>query len=179
MCPGVLPANRIQESYGLPPTVPLCSGRAARRSHRDSRGPGVTRRRPEFGLDWAGIGAAAVCAVHCLVTPGLIVVAPILGAAFVGESTETVLLSASLGISSYAMTCGGVRSGRRWPAMLLVVCGAVTLLTVRAIGREESAVERACVLCGAGCLAGGHALNIRSCRRAITGTGVPAAMRKE
>jgi hypothetical protein len=123
--------------------------------------------------DYAGIGAAAVCAVHCLVTPWLIAAAPLIGAALLPESTEAVLLSASLGISSYAMTSGSVRTRRRWPAILLVVCGAATLLAVRAIGEDESAVERTCVVCGAGCLVCGHALNIQSRRRAAVAIAPP------
>jgi len=125
----------------------------------------VTRRRPALDADRAGIGAAAVCAAHCLVTPWLIGLASVLGVALLSESTETVLLSASLGISSYAMSCGGAATRRQWPAILLAVCGAVALLAVRAIGQEESFFSRTCVLCGAGCLVGGHALNIRSCLR--------------
>jgi hypothetical protein len=128
--------------------------------------------------DYAGIGAAAVCAVHCLVTPWLIAAAPLIGVALLPESTEAVLLSLSLGISSYAMTSGSVRPRHRWPAILLVVCGAATLLAVRAIGEDESAVERACVVCGAGCLVCGHALNIRSSRRVVTGIDVPVPVHK-
>lgn len=135
--------------------------------------------RRERRSDYAGIGAAAICAVHCLVTPWLIAVAPLIGAALLPESTEAVLLSASLGISSYAMTSGRVRARRRWPAILLVIFGAATLLAVRAIGEDESAVERACVVCGAGCLVCGHALNIRSSRQTAADTDFPVPMRKE
>jgi hypothetical protein len=115
--------------------------------------------RRERRSDYAGIGAAA--------------------AALLPESTEAVLLTASLGISSYALTSGGLRTRRRWPAILLVVCGAATLLAVRAIGEDESAVERTCVVCGAGCLVCGHALNIRSSRRVVTGIDVLVPMHKE
>jgi hypothetical protein len=134
--------------------------------------------RRERRSDYAGIGAAAVCAVHCLITPWLFAAAPLIGAALLPESTEAVLLTASLAISSYAMTSGSVRPRRRWPAILLVVCGAATLLAVRAIGEDESAVERACVVCGAGCLVCGHALNIRSSRRVVTGIDVPVPVHK-
>jgi hypothetical protein len=127
--------------------------------------------RRERRSDYAGIEAAAVCAVHCLITPWLIAAAPLIGAALLPESTEAVLLTASLGISSYVLTSGGLRTRRRWPAILLVVCGAATLLAVRAIGEEESAVERTL------CRVGSGMPRLRS--RVVTGIDVPVPMHKE
>jgi hypothetical protein len=137
----------------------------------------VARRQRRW--DCAGMLAAAICAVHCLIMPWLIAAAPLIGAALLPESTEAVLLTASLGISSYAMTSGSVGTRRRWPPILLLACGAATLLAVRAIGEDESALERLCVVCGAGCLVWGHALNVRSSRRTATGIDVPVPMYKE
>jgi hypothetical protein len=124
-------------------------------------------RRSHSLADRAGIGTAAVCALHCVAAPWLIALAPVLGTAIFGEATEALLLATSLGISSFAMTVGGLRAPGRSRVILLVACGAVVLVAVRALGHGESGVERTCVLCGAGCLISGHALNIRSCRRAL------------
>lgn len=114
--------------------------------------------------DRAGIGAAAICAVHCLITPWLIGVAPLLGAAALGEPAETLLLSTSLGISSYVVTSSGVRAHNRWRAVLLITAGAMVLVAARAFGDPESTIGRVCSLCGAGCVVCGHALNIRVSR---------------
>jgi MerC mercury resistance protein len=101
--------------------------------------------------------------VHCVLTPWLAGLVPLLGPALVAERTETLFMTASL-ILSGATLSAGTRTHRQWWAMSVFGLGASLLAGVRVSGVAESAVGHSVVVCGAVLIIAGHLQNVRSCR---------------
>jgi MerC mercury resistance protein len=67
--------------------------------------------------------AAAVCAVHCIATPLIVGILPVIGLPLLDPRTEWLLLSVSLTVSSVALFSGCVRD-RRWVPVWSFALGA-------------------------------------------------------
>ena len=117
---------------------------------------------------WTGVLGLA-CAVHCLLTPALIVALP--AAAFLGdERVELALLagSAALAVVNLSAT---YRTHRR-PAAWWLLAAAVALLAGGRLAGDEAA-ERPLTVAGAALLAASQFVNhwhCRCCRRRRAGT---------
>lgn len=115
---------------------------------------------------------SGTCAVHCLLTPVLLVVLPALGASFLAdERFHLLLLGLSLPVSAYALTLG-CRRHRDRRVLGLGIAGLAVLIAAAIAGHEllGDAGERALTLIGAVLLAAGHMRNYRLCRSDVCPT---------
>ncbi|WP_338445492.1 MerC domain-containing protein [Pelagerythrobacter marensis] len=125
--------------------------------------PAISRHQRLF--DGLAIGASAVCLVHCLVLPALLVLLPTLGAwlAF-PESFHVGALAFAVPTSAFALA-GGYRRHRRARPVLIALLG-LALLALGALAAPDEVVETVLTVPGAIALAIGHALNWRLARHA-------------
>jgi carbon starvation protein CstA len=131
---------------------------------------------------------AAVCAVHCLLTPLLLVVLPILATTFfVHENFHLWMLLAVIPTTGFAVFMGCRKHRDRWVIVLSVI--GLSLLVVALLFERFNAGVVQCVHCsacagnvgtadlhvaswltwinclGGGFLASGHVRNFRLCRK--------------
>ena len=112
-------------------------------------------------LDRFGAGLSLACALHCLATPVLVSLVPMVGlSVLAGESAETVLLIGSLALAGASLCWGWRVHGQ---VRLWVLFGAAALLIAAGRLWVEDAAEIVFVSGGAGVLATGHVLNRRWC----------------
>lgn len=125
--------------------------------------PAIPRHQRLF--DSLAIGASAVCLVHCLLVPALIVLLPALGAwlAF-PESFHVLALAFAVPASAFALV-GGYRRHRRLRPVGLALVG-LALLALGAFAAPSETAETALTVPGAIALAIGHAFNWRLARHA-------------
>ncbi|AKM06552.1 MerC domain-containing protein [Pelagerythrobacter marensis] len=125
--------------------------------------PAISRR--QRLLDGLAIGASAVCLVHCLLLPALLVLLPTLGAwlAF-PESFHVWALAFAFPASVFALA-GGYRRHRRTRPVAIALVG-LALLALGAFIAPDELIETVLTVPGAIALAIGHALNWRMARHA-------------
>ena len=119
-----------------------------------------------WGADGAGIAASALCLVHCLASPLLLVVGSALP--FGSETDHLIhmgLLAFVVPVSGYALITGFRHHGLRLPITLgtLGVAGLVVAATLLhdAVGHDA---ERWVTIASSVILATGHVQNYRGCR---------------
>ncbi len=116
-------------------------------------------------IDQLGAGLSLACALHCLAAPLLLSLLPFAGLGFLAsESMETALLGASLVLAVGSLCWGFRMHHQRRPLLLL---GAALLLILGGRFSLEEMAEVACVVLGAGLLAGGHLLNRHLCKTCL------------
>ena len=116
-------------------------------------------------VDQLGAGLSLACAVHCMATPLLLSLLPLVGLGFLAdESVETLLLGASL-VLAVGSLCWGFRIHHQRRTLLLL--GAALLLIVYGRLSPEETVEIVGVVLGAGLLACGHLLNRHLCKTCL------------
>lgn len=121
--------------------------------------------------DGAAMVASALCLVHCLVLPALLLALPLLAAVVtIPETFHPIAFLVALPFSAFALRSGHWRHRRRAPGFLALV--GLTLLGVAAFAIEHEAVERAMSSLGAILLATGHVANWR----AMTHRGVSCTL---
>ena len=107
--------------------------------------------------------AAAVCAVHCIATPLIVGILPVIGLPLLDPRTEWLFVSVSLTVSSVALFSGCVRH-RRWVPVWSFALGAGLLLASRLVLEDDGVAGQAAIAVGAPFIIGAHLLNIRLCR---------------
>lgn len=115
-------------------------------------------------LDRLGIVASCVCAIHCLVTPMVLALLPLLGASFLAdEMTENLLLLTAFVIGASSLIPGYFLHHRR--ALPIAVFGGGTLLIMagRFWSDEGSWLETALSGLGVTLFAVSHFINYRLC----------------
>jgi len=86
---------------------------------------------PERMLDRTGVVASVGCAIHCLIAPGLVLLAPALGGWWVHPLTHLLIAALVLPVAGLALARGYRQHHRRWIpligglGMAMVVLGAV------------------------------------------------------
>lgn len=111
--------------------------------------------------DSAAMVASALCLVHCLVLPTLLLALPLLAAVVtIPETFHPIAFLVALPFSAFALLSGHRRHRRRWPGLMALV--GLTLLGFAAFVIEGEAVERAMRSLGAILLAIGHVANWRA-----------------
>jgi hypothetical protein len=113
--------------------------------------------------DTLGMCVAGACAVHCIATPLIVGILPVVGLPLLDPRTEWLFLSCSLVLSSVAVFSGCVRH-HRWLPVAMFVGGAATLLASHAVLDDDGTAARAAIAVGAALVIGAHLLNIRLCR---------------
>lgn len=115
-------------------------------------------------LDVIAVAASALCLVHCLLLPALLVLVPTLTAfVAVPETFHTAALIFAVPTSTLAIAAG-LRRHRQLAPTLLVFPG-LALLAAGALAAETQWAETSMTVAGALLLSAGHALNWRSLRR--------------
>lgn len=117
-------------------------------------------------MDRIAIGLSGVCAIHCLITPLVLVALPVAAGAWLGgESFHLWLLLLILPLSATALTLG-CRRHKDMAVMLLGAAGMTLLVLAVLFGARwlgENG-ERALTLAGSAALITGHLRNFRRCR---------------
>lgn len=112
-------------------------------------------------FDGLAIGASALCLVHCLALPILIMLVPALAAYLtLPESFHIGALILAVPTSILALAAGYRR--HRWTRPMIVAAPAIALLGLGAFAAPEEWVETALTVAGATALAIAHALNWRA-----------------
>ncbi|NBP74157.1 MAG: MerC domain-containing protein [Alphaproteobacteria bacterium] len=118
-------------------------------------------------LDKFAVSTSAICAIHCLCLPFLLVVFPALGASIFGqEFFHVLLLWLVIPLSAVALTMG-CQKHKSWVVALLGLAGLSVLVAAALLGHEGlgEGGERAATLVGAVLIASGHLRNYILCRR--------------
>ena len=118
-------------------------------------------------LDRLAIGAAALCAAHCLLTPVLIVLVPVLASTLVAdENFHKLMLIGVLPTSILALGVGCRRHGSR-SVLTLGITGLAILICAALWGHDllGEVGERLATLAGGLIMSVAHYRNYRLCRR--------------
>ena len=115
-------------------------------------------------LDKLGICASAVCAVHCLVTPFIILLFPLAGLAFLeSERLEIGFLALSFLLAVSSLLMSYLRRHRNSRPMLIAAIGIALFITGKMVSTETE--ETILSLVGGGLLIVAHYLNIKLSKR--------------
>lgn len=137
---------------------------------------GAMMRAVRSRADSVSICLAGACAVHCVATPVVIGLLPLVGLRLADSRLEIALLLTSLAVSGLTLCNGCLRHHRRWAAAAPFAVGAAVLLGRQLAGDSVGTVgDVAIVAIGATLVVSAHVLNIRLCRRAGSGCGHVAA----
>jgi len=116
-------------------------------------------------LDTLGALASTACAVHCLLTPVVLAVLPLLGASFWAApwlENSVVVFAMVLGLTSLLH---GYSHHRQFRALGLLLSGMVLLATGRwLIGHTAQLWETLLVVLGGTAIAVAHLVNRRLCK---------------
>lgn len=115
--------------------------------------------------DILGAFASTACAVHCLLTPVVLAVLPLLGASFWAApwlENGAVIFAMALGLTSLLH---GYSHHRQFRALGLLLGGMALLAMGRwVIGHSSQTLETAFVVLGGMAVAGAHLINRRLCQ---------------
>lgn len=127
--------------------------------------PGMTAKSISHYLDAIGTLASTACAVHCLLTPLVIGLLPLLGIGFLAADwfEDTAVIAAiSLGVISMIH---GYHHHRRFRVVGILIAGIILLVTGRWIAADISQVaETSLVVAGGLAVASAHWVNRRLCQ---------------
>ncbi|MEM9480609.1 MAG: MerC domain-containing protein [Verrucomicrobiota bacterium] len=85
---------------------------------------------PDF--DWVGVAASVLCAIHCAVTPVLLIFAPAFGEIWSHPASHWLVALFVVPLAVVAMRSGFKKHGRKWiigcgiAGVVLIFAGAVT-----------------------------------------------------
>jgi hypothetical protein len=116
--------------------------------------------------DIFAVSCSALCALHCLAVPALLIFVPVVTASiFGGESFHLAILWLILPTSLVALTLGCWRHKDRY-VIFLCVAGLAAIVGAGLLGHEllGEAGERGLTLAGSLVLIAGHVRNFRLCR---------------
>jgi hypothetical protein len=117
-------------------------------------------------LDRLAISVSALCAVHCLLAPMLLILVPVLSATMVSdERFHRMLLWLIVPASCAALLLGCYRHKDR-AVMVFGVLGVAALILIGHFGHEllGETGERFATVLGAAVLSAGHVRNYKLCR---------------
>jgi hypothetical protein len=166
-----VPADAALYCGYVSPTPPRCScgdrGRGHRHFVRSRVIVYVSEPRSLPLADRAGVGAAVGCATHCLLTPWLVSMLPIVAPIVETERTETIFLCASLTVSAATLMAARLRVHTCWIPVGIFAIAALVLVAVRALGVVDQPLGRVVVVSAACLIAAAHCANIRCCRNIV------------
>lgn len=114
--------------------------------------------------DYTSMSLAVLCAVHCFLTPLVLILFPILGSTFFFEEIFHELMILLVIPASVVALFLGCRRHKDFNVVMLVVLG-LCLLLVGAFAAEEGYQELAFTFAGAFVVLSGHLRNFRLCRK--------------
>jgi hypothetical protein len=114
-------------------------------------------------LDRLGVWLTSLCALHCLLLPILIPLAPLIASSFVAEAWfERVILSASILVGFAALFIGFHKYHRQLYPIYSLVLGALIYWNKHMFGE---AYEPLIIAVGAFLIIAAHLANLRLCRK--------------
>lgn len=118
-------------------------------------------------LDKFAVSTSAICAIHCLFLPLILVVFPALGATLFGQEFFHVLLLWMIIPLSFVALSMGCRKHKSWMVVLFGLTGLTLLVAAATLGHDllSETGERITTLFGAVFIAFGHMRNYTLCRR--------------
>jgi inner membrane protein involved in colicin E2 resistance len=115
-------------------------------------------------IDKAGMIASTVCAVHCIVSPTLLVVISIHRLrSHLNEEAEWLFVGVSLALGTASLLPSYVRVHRRSTALVVFLAGVTTILFGRLLVPAGD-IEAVLVVIGASMIIAAHATNRFLCR---------------
>jgi hypothetical protein len=129
---------------------------------------GIAARQVRRAADTAGGAAALLCALHCLILPGLLVTGTAVPVAVWGTEMFHRLMLGVVAPSAMIAFAMGCRQHRDAATVSLGVCGLIALAAA-ALGDHvalRAGGERLVTLAGSAALGSAHFRNYQLCRRA-------------
>jgi hypothetical protein len=122
--------------------------------------------RVQRAFDRAAIVVSALCAVHCLLAPVLLILLPILSSTLVGDERFHAMLLWLIVPTSCAALLLGCHRHKDRTVMMLGILGIGALVLISRFGHDllGEAGERFATVLAAGALCAGHLRNYRLCR---------------
>ena len=112
-------------------------------------------------LDQLGIGLAGLCALHCLLTLGLVSALGLGGHFLMDENIHRIGLMLALGVAAWAIGWGMLRHGRMLP--FVVALAGIALMGI-ALLVPHGTNEFLLTLVGVAIVSAAHWLNLRAAR---------------
>jgi hypothetical protein len=114
-------------------------------------------------IDFIGITASTLCAVHCAITPLLLSILPLIGAEFLDNPmVEYTLIFSSMTIAIVSMSMGFFRHHRKILPALIMIGGFGLILISRIV--ENKLAEIILSASGGLSIALSHYINWQSCK---------------
>ena len=119
----------------------------------------------EARLDRLGVAASCACAIHCLITPLLIGLLPLLGLSWFADArTEWSFVTLSVLLGLLSLLPSYFRHHQRLRPAIIFTTGICLILIARLLLEEGSRIETPVVVVGALMVATAHIINLKLCR---------------
>ena len=116
--------------------------------------------------DRTGTTVSWICAIHCILTPLLFSVAPVLGISFLAnEGVEYSLIGLSILVATFSLLPAYRRIHRRSGAILLFIGGISFVIAADTLFDEGPLGNAVFVVVGAGLITSAHYCNHRLCAK--------------
>ncbi|MCS7078484.1 MAG: MerC domain-containing protein [Chloracidobacterium sp.] len=113
-------------------------------------------------LNWIAAAASLICAIHCLATPVLIGILPLLGLGLLTEPwLEWSLIGFTGTVGFLTLWPSYHHRHRRWQPLALFGVGLALILTAKLVADEGSSLEASGMVAGALFVAGANLTNHR------------------
>ncbi len=113
--------------------------------------------------DRLGISTSLLCVLHCLLTPLLVTVAPLLGATLSHEWFHIIIIVIVVPVALFALV-NGYRIHRRSSILWLGALGFVFLIAGVTLGHDHEVMQVACMVTAGLFFSSAHFLNLKSCK---------------
>ena len=114
-------------------------------------------------LDKLGVWVSALCAIHCIVVPLMLPIAPLVASSFFAQSWfEGSVLTLSLVIGFTALLIGFKNHHRQIYPMYSLAIGAIIYINKDIFGHDYEAYT---VAVGASFIIAAHLINLKLCRK--------------
>ena len=123
----------------------------------------------KHSLDYLGIGVSTICAIHCLVTPFLIMALPMAGLAFLeSEGVELGLIVVSFVIAIASLVFSYLRKHRNLKPIILACIGFMFFLLAKKLHIEGvESVEIILSIIGGSFVVVAHIVNLKLLKQAV------------
>lgn len=124
---------------------------------------------PRVWADRLGIWASALCVVHCLLTPVLLSLSPVLAHLLPGEESTHRSLAVLVALFGTVALLSGFRRHRRALVLLLMAAGLTLIAGAAWFGERlpDHWAEVLVTLCGSTFMIAAHRLNHTFCRSCV------------
>jgi uncharacterized membrane protein YvlD (DUF360 family) len=114
--------------------------------------------------DRLGISASLLCVVHCVATPFLILLSPLVGSYLSQPLFHIVIVAVVFPVAVWALWMG-YRIHRFKRMLWLGIMGLILIIFAMTLGREDTRIEMLFMISAGVFLSAAHYLNLRACRQ--------------